>query len=83
MKTLIKGKTIYSITKQKNCCIVFTRIINKTENHSSLLESLSINLNTYEVYCNRTGKQTFGIRRFLNLVLRIEKIFNLSSLRDF
>lgn len=83
MKTLVKGNTIYSIANQKNDWFVFTRIINRIEGHSSLLESLSININTYEIYCNRTGKQTFGFKRYLNLVLRIEKIFKLSSLRDF
>jgi len=83
MKTLIKGNTTYTIAKGQPNWIIFTRIIKRKEGHDSLMESLSINLNTHEVYCNRTGKQTFGISRYLKLVLRIEKLFNLSSLRDF
>jgi len=80
---ITKRNTSYSLGKGKENWFIFERNVQRDEYNNSLCESLSINIHTKEVYCNRTGKQTFGIKRYLKLVLRIENIFSLSSLRDY
>lgn len=75
-----KGKTTYSITKGNNDWLIYQKTIQKTNNHTSIKEDFSINTETHEVYCNRTGKQTFSIKRYFKLINRIGKIFNKSIL---
>jgi len=77
-----KGNTTYRLDKGQGSWVIFDRVIQVNKLESSIKECLSVNLDTHEVYCNRTGAETKGFKRYLNLVIRIETLFNLSSLRD-
>ena len=87
LKELKTGNTIYQLEKGNGNWFMFTRVIHNPkpkamEANYSIKEDFSINLKTREVYCNRTGRRSYGLKTFLKMVIRIENIFKLSSLLD-
>lgn len=79
-----KGRTTYELKKGTGSWVLFSRDIRDKEDPrlTHCMEDLSINLDTYRVHCNRTGKETRSFMRYINLCIRIEKLFSISSLRD-
>ena len=84
MKTLVvnKGRTEYKLQRGAENWIIFTREVKDKEdkNLTHVKESLSINVMTNEVHCNRTGKETFGFKRCYDKRQVINKIFGIETL---
>lgn len=74
-----KGNTVYKLEKGTERWRIFSRTVKGAE-CSSLKECFSIDFDTNEVYCNRTGNKTMGVRRFMDFERRIKKIFDITSI---
>lgn len=83
MITKSKGNTEYKLERGIVNWVIFARIVRRSGLESSIMESLSINMTTMEVHCNRTGKETRAWARYYALCSRIEKIFGLNNINDF
>lgn len=79
----VNGNTEYKLESGSENWIIFTRTVRRSAMESSIMESLSIDRDTWEVHCNRTGKETKNWARYYALCVRIEKIFGLSDIKEF